>query len=147
MVEIAKAKVKKANLFVGDAQDIDLKENTFDFVVCMDILEHVDDPLKVMNETIRVLKREGIAVITTPNPLWAPIMWIAEKLKMKVEEGPHKFIFLPGYIKKLKNINILYSGYIAYTPFKTNQKIEEFFSQFPLTKYLGFNFMLIIQKL
>ncbi|MFH0978865.1 MAG: methyltransferase domain-containing protein [Candidatus Woesearchaeota archaeon] len=146
MVGVARNKVKKAHLLVGDAEHLMFKAESFDFVVSMDILEHVGDPLKVMNEVIRVLKNRGLAFLSTPNPLWAPVMWLAEKLHLKVKEGKHKYIFLPKYAKRLSNADVLYSGYVAYLPFRFNSRIEESLSRFLLTKYLGFNFMLVIKK-
>jgi ubiquinone/menaquinone biosynthesis C-methylase UbiE len=43
----------------GDAQDLPYKENTFDVVYCRYILEHVQDPLRMLKEARRVLKPGG----------------------------------------------------------------------------------------
>jgi ubiquinone/menaquinone biosynthesis C-methylase UbiE len=92
------------NLFVADACYLPLRKNSFDFIICQDVLEHVPDHPKLVFEISRILKSGGVAVITTPNPLWAPILYLAEKLKLKVEEGQHKFVFLHKVVKRcLKN--------------------------------------------
>jgi ubiquinone/menaquinone biosynthesis C-methylase UbiE len=43
----------------GDAQDLPFKDNSFDAVYCRYILEHVQDPLRVLKEAKRVLKPGG----------------------------------------------------------------------------------------
>jgi arsenite methyltransferase len=48
---------------VGDAQSLPYDDNTFDKVFCVEALENVADPLKVLAEIKRVLKPGGVAVI------------------------------------------------------------------------------------
>jgi len=58
-----------------DMQNLPFNENTFDFVISDQVIEHLEDPQKAVNESHRVLKQGGIAVHTTcfinyvhPNP-------------------------------------------------------------------------------
>lgn len=51
----------------GDATNIPLKDSTIDGVLCTEVLEHVKDYKKVIQEIKRVLKTSGKALITTPN--------------------------------------------------------------------------------
>lgn len=44
--------------------------STFDVVVCCDILEHLDDDIAGLNETLRVLKPGGVAIYTLPAYQW-----------------------------------------------------------------------------
>ena len=48
-------------------EKLPVESESFDLVVCKDVLEHLLDPLAVMCETERVLKPEGLALITVPN--------------------------------------------------------------------------------
>lgn len=50
-------------LKVADAHNIPYRDNTFDLVICTEVIEHVDDPLKVLVEMRRVLKKGGYACI------------------------------------------------------------------------------------
>ena len=50
-----------------DAQSLAFEDDTFDRVYCTEVLEHVPDPRRVVAEMRRVLKPEGIAVISVPN--------------------------------------------------------------------------------
>ncbi len=47
-------------------QPFPIEDNTFDNAVCMNTLEHIYDAKFVINETYRVLKPGGTAVITIP---------------------------------------------------------------------------------
>ncbi len=40
----------------GSAYDLPYKNNTFDLVVCTEVLEHLEEPKKVLKEVIRVSK-------------------------------------------------------------------------------------------
>ena len=51
---------------VGSATDIPLADNSFDTVVCTEVLEHVPDPLKALREMHRVLKPGGHLILSTP---------------------------------------------------------------------------------
>ena len=50
---------------IGDAHHLPFKEGSFEAVVCSEMLEHADDPQKVISEIHRVLKPGGLAVLTT----------------------------------------------------------------------------------
>lgn len=39
---------------------------SFDFLVCLDVLEHVPDPFVAINEILRVLRPDGVAILTFP---------------------------------------------------------------------------------
>ena len=43
------------------------KDNTFDAVTCLDVVEHLLDPGTLIEEIYRVLKPDGQLVLTTPN--------------------------------------------------------------------------------
>ncbi|MDL2246066.1 class I SAM-dependent methyltransferase [Methanobrevibacter sp. OttesenSCG-928-K11] len=49
-----------------DIQDIPYEDNYFDLIYCSNVLEHVPDDNKAMNELYRVLKPGGLALILVP---------------------------------------------------------------------------------
>ena len=50
-----------------DITDITFDDNTFDFIMCTHVLEHIPDEKKAMSELYRVLKpNEGIAMLNVP---------------------------------------------------------------------------------
>ncbi len=56
------------NLICGDVNEIDFKgkENSFDLVVCLDVLEHIQDDVKTMKITYKLLKPGGIFIVAVP---------------------------------------------------------------------------------
>lgn len=51
---------------LADLHDLPLAEGAFDFVVCTEVLEHVRDPVRVLEELRRVLRPGGGLLLTTP---------------------------------------------------------------------------------
>lgn len=51
----------------GSAEKMPFKENSFDTVIAGEVLEHLPHPEKFMRECKRVLRSNGIVIITTPN--------------------------------------------------------------------------------
>lgn len=49
-----------------DVHEIKLQSESFDCVFCTGLLEHVEDPDKVMNEMSRILKKKGLIHIEVP---------------------------------------------------------------------------------
>ena len=64
----AKQNVKKGIFKVHNAEDpFPFKNNTFDVVTCMDVLEHLKKPDDILKNIFNALKKEGILFLTTPN--------------------------------------------------------------------------------
>ena len=51
---------------VMDAENMDFADESFDIVLMLDVLEHIKDDKKAMQEAARVLKVGGHAIITVP---------------------------------------------------------------------------------
>lgn len=64
---------------------------TFEYVVAVDVAEHVGDLDASFMNMARMLEPTGLLVITTANPLWAPILHLAERLHLKMPEGEHEW--------------------------------------------------------
>ena len=50
----------------GDALSLPFKDNTFDRIICSEVMEHVRDDRKACSELTRVLKKNGSIAITVP---------------------------------------------------------------------------------
>ena len=51
----------------GDLVTLPYREKSFDFVSALDVLEHIKDDQLAVSEISRILKKNGIAVITVPH--------------------------------------------------------------------------------
>ena len=74
---------KLGHWVIADAQYLPFRGNVFNLVILSHVLEHVDDPLKVLAETYRVLRSSGITHIRVPN-------WLSINARNDPE---HKHIF------------------------------------------------------
>jgi 2-polyprenyl-3-methyl-5-hydroxy-6-metoxy-1,4-benzoquinol methylase len=72
---------------VGSILEIPFDDNTFDIIISSEVIEHVPDPYKAMQELFRVLKPGGTLVLTTPNKIWYFAIWIANFLKLRPYQG------------------------------------------------------------
>lgn len=53
----------------GTLEELQLPENQYDFIICHDLIEHINQPQQFLKEVVRVLKPGGRIQIITPNPL------------------------------------------------------------------------------
>ena len=51
---------------IADVFNIPIKENSIDYIIASEILEHVPDPKAFISNLIRLLKQNGKLIITTP---------------------------------------------------------------------------------
>jgi ubiquinone/menaquinone biosynthesis C-methylase UbiE len=51
---------------VSDIINIPVEDNTYDAVMCTEVLEHLPDPVKAIKEFSRILKKDGHLVLTAP---------------------------------------------------------------------------------
>lgn len=72
---------------VGSILEIPFPDNFFDIVISSEVIEHVPDQYKAMQELFRVLKPGGIMVLTTPNKLWYFAVWIGNTFKLRPYQG------------------------------------------------------------
>lgn len=57
----------RVQLLKGEMHELDLADQSFDKVICSEVLEHVENPGAILSQIRRVLKPGGTAVITLPN--------------------------------------------------------------------------------
>lgn len=64
-----KARVSCDELYMGpvEAHIFQFSNESFDLVLCLDVLEHLQDPWAVLNEIQRVLRPGGILICSLPN--------------------------------------------------------------------------------
>lgn len=55
------------SLVTGDAQRSGFKDETFDLILCRNVIEHVDYPRRMFEEVARILKPGGAIQLTAPN--------------------------------------------------------------------------------
>lgn len=106
LVEITAQKVPMSKTLVASILDLPFEDNTFDYVVSSDVIEHTPDPYKAVLELIRVLKPGGKLAITVPNrSFWYFSVLIANLLKLRDYQGYENWVHYYGLKKFLQQNN------------------------------------------
>jgi len=91
MVEIAAAKFPGLSFLAADAEALDLGE-TFEFVIVPDVIEHLSDVSAMFRSVRRCMRPDSRMIVTSVNPLWAPVLHLAERFGLKMPEGEHRWL-------------------------------------------------------
>jgi ubiquinone/menaquinone biosynthesis C-methylase UbiE len=65
-VVYANLSVEKRPDVLADGVNLPFRENVFNAIICSELLEHVYSPESVLREVLRVLKPQGVLLITVP---------------------------------------------------------------------------------
>ncbi len=98
--DLAKERGVDATFIIGKGEQLPFPDESFDFINMSEVLEHVEDPAKVLGESRRVLKSGGNMYLSAPNRLglydphfhihflnWLPRSWSEKVIGML---GKHK---------------------------------------------------------
>lgn len=77
-IDLGKKQYPKVVLKQGSIYELPYKANTFDLVLCTEVLEHMDDPEKALKELVRVSKK--YLLLSVPNE---PFFMLAQLLRGK----------------------------------------------------------------
>lgn len=91
MVEIASSKHPTLTFLVADAENLDLGE-TFEYIIVPDVIEHLSDVGAMFRSVRRHCGQSSRVIVTSVNPLWAPVLHLAERLGLKMPEGEHRWL-------------------------------------------------------
>lgn len=109
-IDYGKKRYKSLNLIYADAHNVPFPDNSFNAVICTEVLEHVVDPGKIIREIKRVLKPEGIAIIEmdTGNILFRIVWYWWTHLRNGVWKDSHIHVFNTNKLESL----IIKNGFI-----------------------------------
>lgn len=51
---------------ISDITSIPVKDKSFDAIMCIEVLEHIPEPIKALSEFSRILKKDGKLILTAP---------------------------------------------------------------------------------
>lgn len=130
---------------VGVGEALPYQDDQFDAVVCVDVLEHVQDLNKVLAEVFRVLKPGGIFLFDTinRNPLARlATITIAEDILRLLPKGTHdpEMFIKPAELKAaLKLAGLVPRSLTGLGPRGVNKRFDLTFGQLPLKTviYMG----------
>ncbi|BFM17049.1 class I SAM-dependent methyltransferase [Maricurvus nonylphenolicus] len=78
---------KSLTFKVANALELPFEDNSFDKVICSEVLEHIPDYQGVLKEIDRVLKPNGVLAVSVPRAWPEEICWRLSKEYHEVEGG------------------------------------------------------------
>ena len=102
MIKIAKKKYPAEKFHTTDLENLDYSDNFFDYILCLETLEHTPKPSKLLKEFHRTLKPTGRLILSLP-PASAELNYRIYTFVFRSHgEGPHKFLSTKTVKKLLK---------------------------------------------
>ncbi len=115
-IERAKRKNGKAVFSVGDATNLRFKDNSFDLTIASEVLEHIPDFKKAVEEIKRVTKKDGKILVSVPNEFnWR--LGRLSTVKTPIRTPDHINSFNPKNLEKLFGTKPTESQTIPSLPF------------------------------
>ncbi len=131
----------------SDINEINFSEDEkFDLIICTAVLEHLENPSKVVSKIFNLLSINGITVWTVPDPFWEKIATLVGHL----DEEQHHHIPNIKELKKLANSNnlkVIEAKKFMFSPigFPLEVKIEKILIKLRLSALMA-NQLLIAKK-
>lgn len=102
-ITYGKNKYKSIRFVHADAHKLPFQDDSFDMIVCTEVLEHVTNPKGVLKEIRRVLKQHGAVVIEmdTGNILFNIVWYLWMNFNGKVWKGSHLHKFSSAKLEKM----------------------------------------------
>ncbi len=111
--------LKNFKVVAGQAEKLPLKAASVDFALIKEVLDHCYDPLKVLKEARRVLRPQGLVLITLTNDqAWYKRLMPGLAGRIKAAQHDHLYYFDPAWVQRLareagfKNIEARDSHYL-----------------------------------
>jgi len=80
------------NIFYGDLKQANYNNMQFDIVTMWDVIEHIEDPIGILCEINRILKKDGFLIIKVPNGRCLDVK-IFKKYWAGIDAPRHIYIF------------------------------------------------------
>lgn len=141
----AEAGAMGVKYLVGRGEDLSFPPASFDIVVCVDVLEHVENLNLVLDEITRVLRPEGVFLFDTinRNPLASLVMvTLGERILRLLPSGTHDptmFIRPAELRSKLELRNFRVGQMKGFGPRWINTRLDFTFGRYPtlVVQYAG----------
>jgi SAM-dependent methyltransferase len=115
----------------ADICDLPFKDNSFDFIICNHVLEHIPDDTKAMQELYRVLAPLGTAIVQVPYDAKRAITYEDDTITDQSErtrifgQYDHLRVYGMDYFKKLSSIGFDVNA-LDYTSSISSDDIERY---------------------
>jgi len=138
MVKIAKKKHK------GIIFTTQLPKGLFNYIFMSDVIEHLENPKGEFKKMVGLMTKKTVFICTMANPIWEPVLMVAEKLGLKMPEGPHtriknyelRMMMEKAGLKITKHdYKLLMPIYIPFITSFINNFLENYFKRLSFIEY------------
>ncbi len=115
----------------ADICDLPFEDNTYDFILCNHVLEHIPDDTKAMKEIYRILKPGGMAILQIPQDLSREVTFEDDSITSRKERAlifgqyDHVRVYGKDYFEKLRLVGFKVEE-IDYSTTLTPSEIEKY---------------------
>lgn len=127
-VNFARSQLKLPNVFAGTIESKRFPDEFFNVILLKHVIEHLPDPRSSLKEIYRILKKDGLLLIITPN-VSSLNFRLFKKFWFPLETPRHLYLFSPITLKKLINM----TGFVQ-------ENISHGISTYTLAKSIGYVF-------
>jgi ubiquinone/menaquinone biosynthesis C-methylase UbiE len=124
------------------AEDIPIKNNSFDVVFLNEVIEHIPNQEKALNEIYRILKSKGILYISAPNRLYP---FETHKYKLGQMNIPKYIPFIPWLPLFISRKIFVFSAR-NYFPWELKKLVENFGFKFKKRDFYFQSFDDLLEK-
>lgn len=163
-VEIASKRYSGINFSVCSVESTTFQSEFFDSIILNDVLEHTNDKIKTLNEMYRLLRRNGMIVISTPNKglfgfldpynygyyfrKYLPSLYaVAFRSVRKIKDGKAPKELNPAHLQKHEHYSLGdFKKMLNKSYFKDSFKIEKVFRSGLFFEVFSINMEVILGK-
>ncbi|MCP3944213.1 MAG: class I SAM-dependent methyltransferase [Desulfobacteraceae bacterium] len=98
------------NLSTMDITALPFKDNSFDIVICSEVLEHIPDDTKAMAELVRIVRPGKILAVSVPRFWSEKICWLLSDEYFNADMGHVRIYKKKALIQKIKTLGPVYLG-------------------------------------
>jgi SAM-dependent methyltransferase len=115
----------------ADICDLPFKDNSYDFIICNHVLEHIPDDTKAMQELYRVLAPGGIAILQVPYDKNRKVTFTDDSITDQKERAAifgqydHVRVYGMDYFNKLRSVGFKVDA-IDYTSTLSEEEVNKY---------------------
>jgi SAM-dependent methyltransferase len=112
------------SLEVGDVRKLPFPDASFDVAVCFEVVEHLEEPERVLDELRRVLRADGILAVSSPNRDIYPPGNPHHKHEFRPDELAQALSARFGHVRLIRQHDWLGSGVLEDAAFASGETSE-----------------------